>query len=671
MGRGEGRSRGRPSIVSTLVVLIAVANAASAAPPPVEDYTKHEFIGDIALSPAGTRLAVAAPGPNGRVQLAVMELDPLSAPKPIASVANADVFDVYWVNDERLVFHAYDSTAAADFAYEGLFAVDRDGRDLRQLIAPIYAPDETRSSIAARMLNWEWSFYGTVDDGTSDVFVVRRLYDAKRDLRDLVLSRLNTRTGAVSSLSYGAPEGARVWIVDDKGDPRFVETSRDDRRRIYLRADGDKAWKQVGDFAQYTNEGFDPWYVDAGGSAYVLGSLGRDLQALYRLDPGTGRVEAEPLITLRGFDLDPSAEVDRPARKLLGLHFRGDHPGTYWFDTNLRKLQQGIDAALPGERINRLYCGRCTTTRYIVVKSSSDRQPGEFFLFDRKELKLQRIGFARPWLDEKVQGRRTLHRVAARDGLSLPVYVTRPAGARDGEALPAVVLVHGGPFVRGHDLQWSPRAQFLASRGYTVLEVEYRGSTGYGFKHFRAGWKQWGRAMQDDLADAVAWSAKQNLVDPKQVCIVGASYGGYAALMGPIRSPGVYRCAASFAGVSDINLMSDLVLSDLPEAWKRYGIPQLIGDPKNDRAQLEAASPLKQAAKINVPVLLVHGRLDRRVPIDHSLEFLGEARRAGVKIEWVEYSDEAHGFVNPANHADFLRRLETFLARSLGRETRQ
>jgi dipeptidyl aminopeptidase/acylaminoacyl peptidase len=652
-------------LLLALLVFAGITANVQAAPPPAEDYIKHQFIGDIALSPSGTRLAVASPGPNGRVQLAVMNLDPLEAPKPIASVANSDIFSVRWVNDERLVFHAYDSTAPADAAYAGVFAVDRDGRDFRQLIAPIYAADESRGPTAGRMLNWEWNLYGTLDDGSADVLVVRRLYDGKRDLRERVLSRLNTRTGIVTSLSYGAPEGAFSWIVDGKGEPRFVETQRAGRRLIYSRGEEDKAWKQVGDFPAYTNEGFEPWYIDAAGNGYVLGSMGRDQQALYRFDPATKQVEKEPLVTLRGFDLEPIAEVDAPARRLLGLHFRAEQPGTHWFDADLRKLQQGIDAALPADRTNRLHCGRCTTTRFIVVKSSSDRQPGEFYLFDRKALKLQRIGFARPWIDEKQQGRRTFHRANARDGLSLPIYVTRPAGARDGEALPAVVLVHGGPFLRGHDLQWEPWSQFLSSRGYAVLEVEYRGSTGYGFNHFRAGWKEWGRAMQDDLADAVAWAGQQKLIDTKKVCIVGGSYGGYAALMGPIRNPGVYKCAVSFAGVSDIALMSDLALSDMSESWKRYGMPQLIGDAKADKVQLEATSPLRQVSKIDVPVLLAHGRLDRRVPIDHSTEFLAEARRAAVKIEWVEYSDEGHGFVNPANHADFLRKVEAFLARSL------
>jgi dipeptidyl aminopeptidase/acylaminoacyl peptidase len=252
--------------------------------------------------------------------------------------------------------------------------------------------------------------------------------------------------------------------------------------------------------------------------------------------------------------------------------------------------------------------------------------------------------------------------------LPLPVYLTRPAAAKEGEQLPGVVLVHGGPFVRGHNLQWDAEAQFLASRGYLVIETEYRGSTGYGFRHFRAGWKEWGQAMQDDLADAVAWAVQRRLVDPKRVCIAGGSYGGYAALMGPIRNPGVYQCAVSFAGVTDIDLMYSIAWSDLSEEWKRYGMPQLIGDPKEEGERVTAASPLRQASRIKVPVMLAHGGLDRRVPIDHSRRFRSEAERAGVKVEWVAYADEGHGFVNPANRADYWRRMENFLSRSIGNE---
>jgi dipeptidyl aminopeptidase/acylaminoacyl peptidase len=301
----------------------------------------------------------------------------------------------------------------------------------------------------------------------------------------------------------------------------------------------------------------------------------------------------------------------------------------------------------------------------VVVESSSDRQPGQYFLFDREKSSLDSIGSARPWIAEAQQGSRTFHQVKSRDGLVLPVYVTHPAGDTKGQALPAVVMVHGGPYVRGVDALWSAEPQFLASRGYRVIEPEFRGSTGYGFKLFRAGWKQWGRAMQDDIADAVEWAVAQKLVDPGKVCIMGASYGGYAALMGPIRHPGLYRCAISYAGVTDVDLMYDISWSDVTEQYKRYGMPALVGDRDKDAQWLREGSPLQRAAEIKVPVLLAHGGLDRRVPVQHARQFASAARGASVRLEQVTYSDEGHGWFLPENHTDFLRKVEKFLAGSM------
>jgi dipeptidyl aminopeptidase/acylaminoacyl peptidase len=233
------------------------------------------------------------------------------------------------------------------------------------------------------------------------------------------------------------------------------------------------------------------------------------------------------------------------------------------------------------------------------------------------------------------------------------------------QRLPAVLLVHGGPWVRGSDLGWSAEAQFYASRGYRVLEPEFRGSAGYGWRHFHAGWKQWGLAMQDDLADAVQWAARQGLIDPARVCIVGGSYGGYAALMGPIAHPGTYRCAASLAGVTDIDLMYSVSWSDFSEEYKRYGMPVLVGDRVKDAEMLARSSPIKRVAEIKVPLLLAHGAQDHRVPIVHEQDFVAAARQAGVDVEVHLYPEEGHGFYDPANRADYYGHLERFLAKAL------
>ena len=609
-------------------------------------------------------MAVLVYGAEGKRRLAVMSLDPVAELRVVGGFSDADITNARWVNDDRLVFEAFREGAEISEGGAGTFAVNHDGTEQRQLIVRVPFLNET-SSIRSRILPYGWFLHSTIDDGSDDVFVYRQVKDSVGDLKQVELARMNTRTGLLRNLSYGMPKGTRSWLLDQKHEPRLITAYREGRLTVHWRSGDADPWTEVADFDPLKDPGFSPWMVDGSGRVLVMSRISGDMTGVYEFDPVAKRVNPQPLVSIAGFDLNPVSEVDPANGRLLGLHFSADRPMSYWFDSGLQKIQNGIDAALPAGRSNRLYCGRCSSTRFFVVRSSSDRQPGEYFLFDRSKSSLELIGAARPWIDEASQGRRSFHRVTTRDGLQMPLYVTHPFGAAVDAALPAIVLVHGGPWVRGSHLGWEAEAQFLASRGYRVLQPEFRGSEGYGFRHFRAGWKEWGRAMQDDLVDAVQWAAKEKLIDPGKVCVVGASYGGYAALMGPISSPGVYRCAASFAAVTDIGLMYSITWSDISEAARRYSMPVLIGDPGKDAGLLASASPLKRAAEIKIPLLVAHGGADRRVPIAHSREFVTAARLAGVRLEQVDYPDEGHGFSKPANQVDFYGRLERFLAESL------
>jgi dipeptidyl aminopeptidase/acylaminoacyl peptidase len=223
--------------------------------------------------------------------------------------------------------------------------------------------------------------------------------------------------------------------------------------------------------------------------------------------------------------------------------------------------------------------------------------------------------------------------------------------------------------VRGAEWSWSADEQFLASRGYAVLAPEFRGSRGFGRAHFRAGWKQWGLAMQDDIADGARWAVAQGIADPKRICIMGASYGGYAALMGLVRDPGLYRCAVNYVGVTDIDLLYTghwSADSDISETTRRYGMPLLVGDPVKHAAQLQATSPLRQAARITQPLLLAYGGVDRRVPIYHGRKFYEAVRQTNKDVEWVVYPDEAHGWSLVETRLDFWGRVEKFLKRHIG-----
>jgi dipeptidyl aminopeptidase/acylaminoacyl peptidase len=265
-------------------------------------------------------------------------------------------------------------------------------------------------------------------------------------------------------------------------------------------------------------------------------------------------------------------------------------------------------------------------------------------------------------------GRQEPIRYKARDGLEIPGLLTLPPGGVR-KNLPMVVLVHGGPWVRGASWGWNPQSQFLASRGYAVLQVEFRGSTGFGIRHFEAGLKQWGLGMQNDIADGTRWAIDQGIADPRRICIAGSSYGGYATLMGLVNDPDLYRCGIDWIGVTDIELMYTgtwFSKSDASPGYLRYGMPVLIGDPVKDAAQLKATSPIQQAARIQQPLLLAYGKEDRRVPIYHGKKFYSAVTRTNKQVEWVAYGGEGHGWSLPKNRIDFWQRVERFLDKHIG-----
>ena len=630
---------------------------------PVEHFTQDPALSNVAVSPSGKRLAVLMYGPSGMRRLAVMDLEPLGAPRIVAGFQDADITSASWVNDQRLVFEAFQRGAEIGPRGAATYAVNHDGSDRRQLIVWQSATDTSSSTTVTRVLPYGWQLGSVVGDGGDDVIVRKPLRDSIGDVTSIVYARLNTSTGELKNLSFGTPEYTSWVGFDTNRNPRVALADRAGRRKVYWRMEDD-SWKEVMALDQL-RERFVPLHIGSGGKATVLVRTG-DTTALHEFDGPTGKLDPQPMLQLKSFDLNASAHLDTRTRRLLGVHFVADRPMSYWFDERMEGIQKRVDAGLPQGRSNRLYCGHCQTSRFYVVRSASDRQPGEFYLYDHEKASLQLIGPSRPWIDEATQGRRSFHRVQARDGLLVPVFVTHPAGAANDKPLPTVVVVHRGPFVRGDDLLWDAEAQFLASRGYRVLSPEFRGSIGFGHRHFEAGWKQWGDGMLNDLADVVQWAAREKLTDPGRVCITGGSYGGYAALMSPIAHPGTYRCAASFAGVVDPKMMYDVTWSDLQQDSLRHFFPVVMGDPDKDAALLLTHSPLKRVAEIKVPVLLAHGGADRRVPVVHAREFARAAESAGVKVERIDYHDEGHGLFLLTSRNDYYKRLASFLDASLG-----
>ena len=667
----------RKLLVSAVMVMVMVmamamamqATVAAAEPPPLADFFRRAAFVNMVMAPNGQAIAALTAGPSGRVGLAVIDLRDVSRTRNIATFGDADVLDVRWVNDERLVFNVTNRRLPyGEQVGSGLFAIDREGKEaVRRLVQREWDDVRQSTNIVDRSLPPNHALHSLLRDGSNDVILQRYTFSNAGPLLGTSLLRLDTRSGVATNLSQGSPEHVFDWTLDARGVPRAVVTQWAGKGALYWKVAADQPWALIEEFDAYGGGAPNPIFVDAGDTLYLSGRPGpqADTSALLRVDLRTGKLALRTVLALDGYDFSGQL-IHSQQGKLLGVNYLSDARATHWFDPGLAQLQKQVDALLPDTN-NRLDCGACESPARLLVSSSSDRLPVVYRLFDTQAGTLSDLAASRPWIKPQAMATRDMVRIPARDGLGLRVHVTRPAGATGAAAAaaPMVVLVHGGPWSRGGEWHWDGASQFLASRGYVVIEPEFRGSTGFGDKLFRAGFKQWGLAMQDDIADATLWAIKQGYADAKRVCIAGASYGGYATLMGLIRYPELYRCGFEWVGVTDIELMYSIQWSNFSAQWKNYGMLVLIGDRVKDAEQLAATSPLKLAARLKQPLLMAYGGEDRRVPIDHGLKMRDALRAHNKSVEWIDYPSEGHGWMLQANDVDFWSRVEKFLERNL------
>jgi dipeptidyl aminopeptidase/acylaminoacyl peptidase len=667
----EQSPRGRHDTLRTalagMALLCALASTVRAAPSsvPVEAFFGAPTMSEPTLSPDGSAFAVLVRGKNGRRRLAIIDTRDLLKVKIAASFSDDDVADVQWVNDKRLVFelHQEDLASSRQRNGSGLVAVDRDGQNMLRLVRQDW---ETDSEHRDRPLSPEYSMLRTLADGSDDVVIVRRHHGrvtgfAERYHADFLGEtpmRLNTRTGfAERLLERSSPRHVWDWVVDDQGRVAAALTV-EDGESTFVVPDSHDGWTVVRRFPTFfgTDDSHGHPRIAADGQMYVIKNTPEpdSAAALYRMDAATGELGAKPLLVVKGFDFAGHLIGDRRSHRLLGVTYVTDGAETLWFDPEMKALQATIDARLPG-RVNLLEIARCGCGPRILVTSYSDHDPERFLLYDRDADRLA--------IDPAGMADTDFVRIQARDGQDLPVYVTKPHGKGP---WPTVVLVHGGPNVRGWDWGWDAESQFLASRGFLVVKPEFRGSSGYGRQLEVSGFKQWGLKSQDDIADATSWAIGQGLADSRRVCIAGASYGGYAALMGLVRYADMYRCGVAWAAVTDIGLMYDLGWSDASDGLKTYAMPVKIGDPVKDAAQFAATSPLQQAARITRPLLLAHGGVDVRVPIEHAQRLRDALLKLHAPLTWLEYEQEAHGWDKPQTRFDFYRKMDEFLNANIG-----
>jgi dipeptidyl aminopeptidase/acylaminoacyl peptidase len=445
---------------------------------------------------------------------------------------------------------------------------------------------------------------------------------------------------------------------------------------FWYRDSASAPWREIVSFSNL-GAGLYPIAFAADGTLYVSSNRLTNTASIYKFDPtknGEGeRIVYHPTADI-GFASDhdqiaigaPASPLvfDSESNELIGVAIEGDKPEFYWLRADEDRVQRAIDGALPG-KINHI---RKLPLAQYFVRSTSDRDPGTYYIFDSTKGRLQEIGRPYKNIDPKKMGATEVVRYKARDGLEIPGYLTLPTG-KAARNLPLVVWVHGGPWARD-EFGWEYEVQFMVSRGYAVFQPNYRGSTGLGRKHFESSFKKLGQSMQDDVSDGVDYLTAKGIVDPKRVCIGGGSYGGYATMMGLVKEPGRYRCGIDVVGVVDLFWWLELGYTDFnlidAEATTAF-LSRTVGDPGQDEEMMRANSPRLHPEKVQAPVLFVQGGGDMRVPIKHAESMRDGLKSLGKPFEWVVYPEEGHGFMKEENRADYLRHIESFLAKHLGR----
>ncbi len=606
---------------------------------PVDVIGQLPFLASPLLSPEGTHIA-ARISMDGQRHIAVWTLGPESG-QPTSTI-NAGGLDTFsWLNNQRLLLSGNRATFIITSAGIGLalsrmvFAYDLGSTELRPLTVPdVVLLDVVHTDVAGRYI---------LVSGQNRRASTPGVY------------RIDIASG--ESIEVQRPvSGVWSWFADADGTIRVGVDYGERRTRIYYRATATGELRRhetrrnlldnsVIDMIRFTAN------IDHG---VIVTNAETGRFGLYEYNFAA---DARGATLFEHPDVDISSTIFGVDGTVDGVVYEDDRPRVLWFNPEMADLQGRLDRALPGKTnviINRSRDGNKT----LVFSGAAD-DPGTFYIFDQaaRELRI----FASPF-DQLHEHRFAVVRpieFESRDGLRIHGYLTLPPGQEDARGLPLIVVPHGGPFLRD-SWTFDPWVQFLATRGYAVLQPNFRGSTGYGRDFVELGYGQLGDGMIDDIDDATDWLVGQGIADPARVCIMGASYGGYAAIWGAMRNPQRYRCAVSWAGPTDLAAMlRHSTPFFIPRRYIRERRRQLRGD---EETNLRSISPLRATAQLSVPLLIGHGERDTVVPPDQSHRFV-RALRGRPDVESVFYERSGHDFGSAEDQIDYMTRVEAFLAR--------
>jgi dipeptidyl aminopeptidase/acylaminoacyl peptidase len=633
--------------------------AEKVAPPPDPTgqarFTNHARFVDAQLSPKGTWLAVVSVE-GGKRSLSFIRLADRKMTGRLAPGGTAMVGQFDWANDERVVTGLLEvnGTLARPVNYGELLAVNPDGATHELIFGWRAGRPQVGTNIKQAGSEWAWG--EMVDSLRHDrrrILVRIGRFDAVGDSR-IRLAKVDVYSGARTEVTE-SPVPNSIYLTDEEGEPRIAWSTGADAQPQILFRDEKRGWLPTASLPGLTTRS-RPWHYRASDRSLEVVEPGEGGFGLFSvsIDSGERKVVATTRLST------PSRILrDRETGRILAVESQPDLPDWQLLEPEhpLVQVLAGLLDAHPGLHVDLV--SQTEDQRLAIAHVYGDRDPGRFLLVDVAKRSAEPLLENRPWIKPEQMAEMTAFHIKASDGQPIHGYVTYPPGLPAGVKPPLVVLPHGGPFGVRDRWGFNPEVQLLASEGFAVLQVNFRGSGGYGVAYQEAGYRHWGDRMVEDVLDATRWLVKKEKVDGSRMCTYGGSFGGYAALQAVSLAPGLFRCAVGFAGVYDLTRLEHN--DDMVDSGRARGyVSTTVGD---DQAALKAASPVFHADLIKVPVLLIHGGKDKRVPIVHAEKLRDALTALGRPPEWLEEPLEGHGFYDEAARARQYARLVEFLKR--------